>query len=175
MKVVEILDTDPSGELQTAKTRGAFGDDDTRVSPIVGMFGVEFRPPDGANAVQALADGDSGEPLIVATFDERYRPTNLQKGEGVIYSHEGDVVRFKLGKIFSFEGEEARFGANATDPLVRKSDLQAVINQINLRLAALSAHTHSGTPSAGTFPTATPIGTFASLSDANGSPIVFSE
>ena len=49
-------------------------------------FGFSSRPPAGTEALVAQAEGDSDDPIVVATNNRTHRPTDMAAGDAVLYS-----------------------------------------------------------------------------------------
>ena len=64
-------------------------------------YGSSSVPLPGAEAIVLSVLGAESHGVAIAVDDRRYRPRNLQPGEKVVYTDEGDEVRFKRGKIIA--------------------------------------------------------------------------
>ncbi len=116
--------------------------------------GVERYQPYGL-ATKPLADTealvisiDASQALVVAVDCSAHRPQDLESGDVCLWHHSGTRVTLKAdGKIHLGDG---------SDPVARKSDLQAVVNFVN-------AHMHVETtpvgPALTTPPASSPGGT----------------
>lgn len=63
------------------------------------QYGLTSRPRKGAEALLLAIGGHRAHTAAVAVDDRRYRPTDLEEGEVALYSDEGDIIKFKRGKI----------------------------------------------------------------------------
>lgn len=122
-------------------------------------YGLTSNPPTGTKCV-GIAIGGNRERLLIIATDHEGRPINLLAGEVKVYnSVTGEEIFFKAdGTIL--------LGKDAVDPVVRKSDLDALITKYNTHThsvattgtaaaqtgtAAATAATHTGTASAKVF------------------------
>lgn len=62
-------------------------------------YGFTSRPLPGAELVALFLGGVRDHPLVVASGDRRYRKRGLAPGEVALYTHEGDFVHLKNGRI----------------------------------------------------------------------------
>lgn len=77
-------------------------------------YGFSAVPLEGAEAIALFPNGDRGHPLVVAVSDRRYRPTGGQKGEVLLYTDEGDIIRLGRGHVVSIETTgEVRLGSSS--------------------------------------------------------------
>lgn len=128
-------------------------DGETRDAEVFGLYGFTSVAPADTEAVVIFPGGDRSHPIVIATLKRSARPTGWAAGEvGLHTDQAGHVVRLKRDKETVLGADLIRLGSDAaTDPVVRKSDLQAVIN-------AFDSHQHSET-SVTTGPPLVPIGT----------------
>lgn len=61
-------------------------------------YGFSSVPLPGSEGVFLAVGGSREHGVIVATDDRRYRPKNLQPGEVMLYTDEGNFVKFKRGQ-----------------------------------------------------------------------------
>ena len=98
-------------------------------------YGFTSVPIEGAEAVVLFPNGDRAHPLVVAVDDKRLRPVNLQKSEVALYSQNGQRVLLKADGSVEITGTEIRLATDdAADPVIRKSDLDAFIDDYNLHV-----------------------------------------
>ncbi|EGJ50257.1 phage baseplate assembly protein V [Desulfocurvibacter africanus] len=83
-------------------------------------YGIASVPLPGCEAVLVFVGGDRGHGLCIGSNDRRYRPTDLQPGETCIYTHEGDRVHLKQGRIIEINGG-AKVVVNTTDAEINAS------------------------------------------------------
>lgn len=101
-------------------------------------YGLTSKPTAGAEAVVLFPNGDRSHPLVIAVDDRRYRLTALADGEVALYSEHGQTVHLKADGSVEVTGTEVRLAeASASDPVIRKSDLDAFV-------ATYNAHVHAG-------------------------------
>lgn len=115
-----VADSKKLQELQLGVLSGETVDDAERFQ----QYGFTSVPLSGAEAVVIFPNGDRAHALVVAVDDRRYRPTGLPPGTVCLYAPAGKEVRLGAG--------------DAADPVIRKSDLDAVVSAFN-------SHTHPGT------------------------------
>lgn len=113
-------------ELQIGVLEGEPIDDAERFQE----YGFSSVPLAGAEAVTVFPNGDRAHPLVVAVDDRRHRPIDKPAGHVCIYHHSGAEVWFtEDGDVVAkpAAGREVRLGSeDADDPVVRKSDLDAL-------------------------------------------------
>lgn len=83
--------------LQVRLTAGEVKDSVEHFEP----YGYTSHPLAGAEAVLGFVGGDRSHCLALIVADRRYRPTDLKAGEVCLFTHEGDEIRFKKGRIIS--------------------------------------------------------------------------
>jgi len=100
-------------------------------------YGFTSAPLPGAEAIAVFPNGDRAHPLVVAVDDRRYRFKGMLPGEVAVYTDEsGHTIQLLRGKKTVMGADDIRLGSSgASDPVVRMSDLQKVIDKVNL-------HTH---------------------------------
>lgn len=132
---------DDTAALQLLKISGLADEVREKVTRL-GQYGFASSPPPGSDAV-ALSVGGSREHIVIVATDSKGRRKTLLAGEAAIYNElTGDEILLKAdGKIL--------LGAGATDPVVRKSDLEALASTFNGH-----SHRYSWTGTAGSSTTA---------------------
>lgn len=83
--------------LQLKLTAGEVKDSVEHFEP----YGFTSNPLGGAEALALFLGGDRSHGVVVCVTDRRYRPQGLQPGEVCIFSHEGDEIRLKEGRVIS--------------------------------------------------------------------------
>ena len=83
-------------------------------------YGLASVPLDGCEAVLVFVGGNRGHGLCIGTNDRRHRPTDLQPGETCLYTHEGDRITLKQGRVIEISGG-AKVVVNTTDAEINAS------------------------------------------------------
>lgn len=109
------------------------------------QYGFSSVPLPGCQAIVISPGGSKDRSIVIATDDERYRPTGLEQGEAIMFNHLGDYA--KLDK-------DGRFHINVSDKCYIDGDLEVTGDIIDNsgsnadNLAAMrskfNAHTHTG-------------------------------
>jgi phage baseplate assembly protein V len=73
--------------------------DEVRIAQRVQEYGYSSVPLAECEAVIVFPGGIRDHALVIATDDGRYRPTNWAAGEVGLYTHEGDYIRMRAGRI----------------------------------------------------------------------------
>jgi phage baseplate assembly protein V len=60
-----------------------------------GCFGITSNPKPGAFAVILFPNGNRDTGIVIATEDQRYRPTDLNPGEVAVYDSAGNIIHLK--------------------------------------------------------------------------------
>lgn len=102
--------------LQVRLTAGEVKDSMEHFEP----YGYTAHPLAGAEALAAFLGGDRSHGVVVCVADRRYRPKGLQAGEVCLYTHEGDEIRFKNGRIIGVTAG-ARLEVTAPEVVVSAS------------------------------------------------------
>lgn len=137
---------DDSTKLQTLQL-GVLDGEDVDDAERFAEYGFTSVPLPGAEAVVVFPNGDRAHPLVVAVDDRAERPTGLASGEAMIYSTHGQTVYLKADGSVEITGTELRLAdANATDPIIRKSDLDVVVNKLNSHTHVTTATVSTGAP-----------------------------
>lgn len=82
----QTSDTDESQgtpTLQVALPGGELRSD----LPHVQLYGFASRPTAGADAIVMFQSGDRGRGVVIASGDQRTRPTDLQPNDACVYAH----------------------------------------------------------------------------------------
>ena len=147
--VVQVVDD--STKMQLLQL-GVLAGEEVEDVENFGTYGFNSVPKVGAEAVVVFPNGDRAHGLVVAVGDRRFRPKDWQPGEVGMHTDEaGHVVRLMRGKKTVFGADDLRLGSDgASDEVVRKSDLQAVIT-------AVQAHTHTYVVGSGITATGLPV------------------
>lgn len=130
--VVQLVDDDRQMQLlQLGVLEGEDIDDAEHFQP----YGYKSVPLPGAEAVVLFPNGDRAHPLVVVVDDRRDRPTGWEPGEAGLYSGAGAIVRLTAdGGVVVIPGGAGtvQLGeAGASDPVARKSDIDAIESAIN--------------------------------------------
>ncbi|MCR4146661.1 phage baseplate assembly protein V [Alcaligenes faecalis] len=83
--------------LQVRLTAGEVKDGVEHVEP----YGFTSHPLPGAEAVLGFVGGNRSHCVAFIVTDRRYRPVGLQRGEVCLFTHEGDEIRLKQGRVIS--------------------------------------------------------------------------
>lgn len=83
------------GKKQQILQLGALADETVDDAEHFHPYGFSSVPLTGAEAVVVFPNGDRGHPLVIATSDRRYRPTDGEAGEVTVYNHTGAKAVFK--------------------------------------------------------------------------------
>ena len=67
--------------------------------PHVQLYGFASRPTAGADAIVMFQSGDRGRGVVIASGDQRTRPTDLQPGDACVYAHGSRVWLMSDGSI----------------------------------------------------------------------------
>lgn len=63
------------------------------------QYGFTSVPLPGAEAIAVAVGGARSHMVVLSVDDRRHRPRDMEEGETQIYTHEGDYVRLKKGRI----------------------------------------------------------------------------
>lgn len=63
------------------------------------QYGFSSRPLEGAEALAAAVGGSRSHLVAFAVDDRRHRPRDLQPGESIMYTDEGDFIRMRRGRV----------------------------------------------------------------------------
>lgn len=66
---------------------------EVRSARRVQEYGFSSNPLEGAEGIALAVGGDSGNLVVVATDDARYRPTGEESGTVTVYNHTGSRIR----------------------------------------------------------------------------------
>lgn len=109
-----------SGPFQLLKISG-LADEIREGIPRLGQYGFGSHPPSGTDAI-GLALGGTREGLVIIATDSKGRRKTTLAGEAWIHNEvTGESVLLKADGTI-------RLGENATDPVIRRSDLVAVFS-----------------------------------------------
>ncbi|WP_207303488.1 phage baseplate assembly protein [Komagataeibacter xylinus] len=129
--------------LQAAITAGELRPD----MPMVQEYGLASRPVPGSDVVTVFIGGDRKRGVVVATGDQRGRPTDLQPGEVCLYHpRTGSRIWLKA------DGSIAIIPANGKTALTGDLTATGTItgNEVVAQGIKLSTHPHGGvTPGSG--------------------------
>lgn len=145
-----------SGGFQRIKLEGQPGEIRDAVERLQ-QYGFTGHPTKGAELLAIALNGDRGHLVVLAVDDRNKRPKDLAPGETAQWSDFGDRVWLRNGEI--------RIGTpTAADPVVRKSDLEALTSKYNDLVSAFgtlvsefNAHAHTETTPGGPAPTSSPV------------------
>ncbi|TJZ78795.1 phage baseplate assembly protein V [Chitiniphilus eburneus] len=86
-------------------------------------YGLTSVPLPGATAILVAVAGSRDHLVATAVDDERHRPSGLAPGEVCIYTHEGDRIHLKNGRLIEISTQTLRVNAGAlvelNTPLVK--------------------------------------------------------
>lgn len=109
------------------------------------QYGFSSVPVPGCQAILICPGGSKDRSIVIATDDERYRPTGLNQGEAIMFNHLGDYAKMD---------KNGRFYINVSDKVYIDGDLEVTgdirdnIGSNSDNLAAMrskfNAHTHPG-------------------------------
>lgn len=135
--------------------------------PYYEPYGFTGIALDGAKLLMGSVGGSRENLVCLSVCDDRYRPTDLVSGEVALYTDEGDRVALRRNGVLQLRAaEKVSLGIdNATDPVVRRSDLQAAVDAFNAHTHSIPAGTDSSGGTSGSGPSHT----------ATGSEKVFAE
>lgn len=91
--VVTLVDDSPGLQRLQAKLLGMPIGDVDHYQP----YGLAFHPLPGALGLFVSLGGSRSHTVAAVVADPRHRPANLQPGEVVLYTDEGDVIAFRRG------------------------------------------------------------------------------
>lgn len=83
-------------------------------------YGFTSRPHPGAEALLLAIGGHRAHAAAVAVDDRRYRPRDLQPGESMMYTDEGDLIRMRRGRIIEVIAG-AKLDVTAPEAVVKAS------------------------------------------------------
>jgi len=150
--VEQVSDSTAMQELRVEIMKGELREKIERFQ----QYGLTSVPLPGAEALIAALGGNRDHCIAFAVDDRRYRLTGLQGGEVAIYTDEGDKIHLKRNGIIVVKAANSLLlgSDSASDPVVRKSDLDALVTKYN-------SHTH----------TVTTTGTAATQSGTTAAPV----
>ena len=91
--------------LQQAQVTLLAGETRDRVERVQ-PYGFSSHPLPGADCLVVCVGGNRDHPVIMGVDDRRYRPTGLQAGDVVIYSHQtGHRITLKANRTIEIEGD----------------------------------------------------------------------
>jgi len=76
-------------------------------------YGFSSVPLSGAEAIGIAIGGDRNHMVVVADGDRRYRKQGLQPGELALYTHEGDTIIMRSGRLVEIDTQTLRVNAAA--------------------------------------------------------------
>lgn len=76
-------------------------------------YGFASKPLPNAEILVVFPNGNRGHGIVIKADDRRYRVKNLQGGEVVIYTDEGDKIHFKRGNKIEVTTDELTINATA--------------------------------------------------------------
>ena len=141
--------------------------DEVRIAERFQQYGFTSVPLSESEAVLLFPGGLRDQALVIAVDDRRYRPINWAAGEVGLYTHEGDYIRMKAGRIVEVVcGTKLQVAApevvvhastkvRLETPLVEMTGNLTVSGQVQgntVRTAAgiqLGTHVHSGVQAGG--------------------------
>lgn len=101
-----------SGAIQQVQAELLAGE--VRDMVRVQNYGLTSVPLVGAQVVTQSLGGNRGQSVVMAAEDTRHRPKGLKEGEVCLYTHEGDRIYLKEGRIIAIEaGAEVQVTAPA--------------------------------------------------------------
>lgn len=107
-----VTKVDDSGDIQQVQAELLAGE--IRDMVRVQNYGLTSVPLKGAQVVTQSLGGNRGQSVVMAAEDTRHRPKNLKEGEVCLYTHEGDRIHLKEGRIIAIEsGVEVQVTAPA--------------------------------------------------------------
>lgn len=111
-----------SNQFELLQVRIYGGDDESPQDNVEHFqpFGFSSKAAPGAIPLLLTVGGSRAHTVAVCVADPRYRPTDLEEGESVIYSKWGDEVRLKEGRIVSIKAAAA---IEVEAPEIRSSGL----------------------------------------------------
>jgi phage gp45-like len=132
--VVTNVDDTKKWQVIQAKTRG-----DLLIDGIEHPqpYGVSANPKVGAECI--LVSTGSGIPFAIVVDDRRYRPVDTEEGCISLYTHEGVLVKCKVGQIVELGPSPTDFVALATPT---DSRLSAIEDKLNSLIGKYNAHFH---------------------------------
>lgn len=144
--------------LQLRLTAGELKDNVEHFEP----YGFTSNPLEGAEVITAFIGGDRSHAVVLVASDRRYRIQELEPGEVVIYTDEGDRIHFKRGRIIDIEtgtlNIRASVSVNFETPTITQTgqiisdgdQLAGGISQINhVHTSTQPGSGQSGAPAAG--------------------------
>lgn len=79
-------------------------------------YGLTSHPLTGCELISLSLNGDRGQSVIIKADDSRHRPQGLAAGEVCLYSHEGDRIHLKQGRIIAISaGAKVQVAAPAIE------------------------------------------------------------
>ena len=144
--------------LQVRLTAGELKDGVEHFEP----YGLTSNPLPGAEVLTMFLGGDRSHAVVLVAADRRYRIQELEPGEVVIYTDEGDRIHFKRGRIIDIEtgtlNIRASVSVNFETPTITQTgqiisdgdQLAGGISQINhVHTSTQPGSGQSGAPAAG--------------------------
>ena len=125
--VVQLVDDDKKRQLaQLGVLAGETVDGAEHFQP----YGFSSVPLAGAEAVVVFPNGDRSHPLVVATSDNRHRPTGGEPGQVTMHHYKGaKVTMLENGDIEVTPGPSGEVlvsdGTGGAEPLVKLSEFMA--------------------------------------------------
>ena len=115
------------------------------------QFGFTSNPPKGSELLFLCIGGKRDNVICIAANDQASRMTGIESGESSQYTSDGSYLILRLGGngVLNVENELKLGSESAADPLVRKSDLDAVVSSVNTELGKLATHAHTGVTTGG--------------------------
>lgn len=83
-------------------------------------YGYTSNPLPGAEAIVGFVGGDRSHAVALVVTDRRYRPVGLASGEVCVFTHEGDEIRLRHGRVISVTAG-AKLEVNAPEVVVNAS------------------------------------------------------
>lgn len=101
-------------KMQTLQTRlmaGSVKDGVEHFEP----YGFTSHPLEGAEALVGFLGGDSSHGVALVVADRRFRPVGLKPGEVAVFTHEGDCLILRNGRVA--ELTTGTFRVNASEKI----------------------------------------------------------
>ena len=98
----KIDDSSPMQQVQVSLLAGELRD-----TVRVQNYGLSSVPLSEAIALALALNGSRGQSVVIAAENPEHRPTELKEGEVCLYTHEGDRIHLKQGRIIAIEAGAA--------------------------------------------------------------------
>jgi len=109
-----INNVDDSGELQTNDLNLLAGELRSQIETLKHYGFTYVVPAEGSEHLTAFMAGNRDHGIVIATQHRASRPKNLIKGEVMLYTDEGDFIRFRRDNTIELFSKK-KFVANVAD------------------------------------------------------------